>query len=133
MAQRYVHLLPVEREIWDRWMQKYGNLFYRYEYDVRVGEGIEVRPEWGDEIARMAKLLTMKRIDVVAYRHGEIWIIEVKPHVGTGAYGQIKVYEKLLRKKVGDEAVIRLAFVCETIDPDVEKLLIEEGITVWKV
>jgi len=133
MAQKYVHMLPVEREIWDRWYQKYGNLFYEYQYDVRVGEGIDVRPEWGDEIARMAKLLTQKRIDVVAYRPGEIWIIEVKPHVGTGAYGQIRVYEKLLRQKVGEETVIRLAFVCETIDPDVAKILAAEGITVWQV
>lgn len=133
MAQRYVHLLPQEREIWDRWMQQYGNLFYRYEYDVRVGEGIEIRPEWGDEIARMAKMLTMKRIDVVAYRHGEIWIIEVKPHVGVGAYGQLRVYEKLLRQKVGEEAVIKLGVVCETVDPDVEKILISEGVTIWRV
>jgi len=133
MVQKYVHMLPQEREIWERWMQKYGNLFFSYEYDVRVGEGIEVRPEWGDEIARMAKLLTMKRIDVVARRPGETWIIEVKPHVGTGAYGQIRVYEKLLRQKLGEEENIRLAFVCETIDPDVKKILDAEGIIVWQV
>jgi hypothetical protein len=114
-------------------MQKYGNLFFSYEYDVRVGEGIEVRPEWGDEIARMAKLLTMKRIDVVARRPGETWIIEVKPHVGTGAYGQIRIYEKLLRAKLGENENIRLAFVCETIDPDVKKILDAEGIVVWQI
>lgn len=126
-------MLPEERRIWDKWMKRYGNLFYRYDYDVRVGEGIEIQSGWEENIARMAKLLTQKRIDVVAYRAGEIWIIEVKPHAGVSAYGQLKVYEKLLRQRVGEGANIKLGIVCETIDPDVEKLLEQEGVKIWKV
>jgi hypothetical protein len=130
---KYPHLLPAEVRIWDRWMSQHKDEFIDFEYDVHVGEGIEIRPEWGDEIARMAKLLTQKRIDAVGYKPSEIWIFEVKPHAGLSALGQLIGYRDLYQKKYFPTVPIRLAVVCETIDPDVEVLMRERGIVVYKV
>jgi len=130
---KYPHLLPREVEIWERFLALYGREFTGFVYDVRVGEGITIRPEWGDEIARMAKLLTQKRIDVVGYKPGEIWIIEVKPHGGLSALGQLTVYEELYRIKYNPTQTIRKALVCETVDPDLRGLLPKYGVTLYIV
>ncbi|MEM3554494.1 MAG: hypothetical protein QXU79_01585 [Candidatus Micrarchaeaceae archaeon] len=120
-------------EIWERFLSRYGREFTGFTYDVRVGEGVEVRPYWGDEIARMAKLLTMKRIDVVGYKPGEVWIIEVKPHGGLSALGQLIAYETLYRIKFNPTQTIRKALVCETVDPDLPGLLLQYDITLYRV
>lgn len=130
---KYPHLLPREVEIWERFLSRYGREFTGFTYDVRVGEGVEVRPYWGDEIARMAKLLTMKRIDVVGYKPGEVWIIEVKPHGGLSALGQLIAYETLYRIKFNPTQTIRKALVCETVDPDLPGLLLQYDITLYRV
>lgn len=130
---KYPHLLPREVEIWERFLAQYGMMFSGFSYDVRVGEGIQVRPEWGDEIARMAKLLTQKRIDVVAYRPGEIWIIEIKPHAGLSALGQVIAYEDLYRTKYSPQEAIRKAIICETVDPDLPPLLAQRDIQLFLV
>jgi hypothetical protein len=130
---QYAHMFGAEERIWDRWYQQHKNEYVDFDYDIHVGEGIDVRPEWGDEIARMAKQLTMKRIDAVGYRQGEVWIFEVKPHAGLSALGQLIGYRDLYLKKYNPTVPIKLAVVCETIDPDVKVLMEEKGIVIYQV
>ena len=133
MAKAFVHMLPAERKLWEEWLIEFGKGWHGYEYDVRVGRGVDPGEEYPENIRRMARMLTQKRIDVVAWRQGVLWIFEVKPHAGLSAYGQLLAYEKLYRKTFGYGGPIQLAVVTEAMTPDERELYEEAGIKIFLV
>jgi len=133
LKQRFLHLLPAERELWERWLKLNGSGWYGYEYDVHVGEGVVYPGEGPDWAQDLAKLLTQKRIDVVAYRQGVPWIFEVKPDAGLSAYGQLLAYRELYRRQFRYEGPLELAIVTDRLTPDEDYLYRGAGIHIFLV
>jgi hypothetical protein len=133
LKQRFIHLLPAEKALWEKWISQYEVGWSDYRYDVHVGEGITVTgeyPEWGKDLA---KLLTQKRIDVLAYRMGTPWIFEVKPQAGLSAYGQLLAYRELWMKDHPTSTRPELAVVTDILNPDEDYLYRSAGINVFLV
>lgn len=130
---KYPHLLPSDAAIWDRFILQNPDFFSEIEYDVHVGQGIEIDQDWPDYIATMATTLTQRRIDVVGYKDNQIWIVELKQDPGVGALGQLVAYQSLyLREHTAIERV-ELCLISNRIDRDLTFLLTKHGIHYYVV
>jgi len=90
------HMLPRDRAIWTRFLSLHEDEFDEFRYDVLAGPKLRLEREdvpWlGDFTERIMSL----RIDVLGYKDGECWLIEVKPNAGLSALGQLMAYRYYL-------------------------------------
>lgn len=94
-------------------------MFSSFEYDVHVGEGIDIgsgQPAW---MRRDAKALTQKRIDVVATVNDSLWIIELKGIAGVSAPGQALAYMHLYRATFKSHKKLRPVLIARLATADV--------------
>lgn len=131
MPHPFPHLLPAEAIIWTRFMAKHGHQWDRWEYDVRVGEGRPVDESWPPEIQRMARHLTLKRIDAIGWREGSPTLFEVTPRAGRATLGAIWMYAELFQRKRPDLEAPATAVVTVRVDPDVLATLERDGTAVY--
>lgn len=120
MPTKYPHMLPRETEVWDKFLDLYGMPEGKVDYDVHLGEGVEVDPSWPSWMARVVQQLSTHRADVVVERSDEVVIIEIKSIAGMGAVGQLLGYEALWLKQFGVDRPVRLLCVCERTEADIE-------------
>ena len=92
---KYPHLVGSDIAIWDSWVRTHGHYFQGFDYDVHVGQGLEPDKDQDYPLQQMWIGLTQKRIDVVGYRPGEIWLIEVKDRPTVAVIGQCLSYQTL--------------------------------------
>ena len=133
LTERFTHMMPGDVPLWQRFLAQHGEYFDRFEYDVHVGQGVDISPAWPEEIVRVALALTRKRIDAVGYRGSEVWLFEVKPDAGLSALGQILAYKALWERGRGKAASMYLAIVTDRVNPDEAYLFDTHGIRVYIV
>jgi len=122
LRNRYPHMVPNEIRIWNKFQKKYGSKFDMFRYDVHVGKGIGPVPGYDKKYQDMAIRLTQKRIDVVAYRGSNTYIIEIKDKAGLSAIGQLIAYKKLYEDQYGVNKIKGLAIVATSADQDIRKV-----------
>jgi hypothetical protein len=119
--------------IWKNWLYQNSTRFDRYEYNVRLGDGVDPGPSYPDSSRRMWIANSMKRVDVVAVRGGHVTIIEVEENPGMTAFGQLAGYQTLWRNKVqaGGAPAVHISLGVEKffppdlpLDPDPSLLLV---------
>jgi hypothetical protein len=86
--------------IWKNWLYLNSTRFDRYEYNVRLGDGVDPGQSYPDSSRRMWIANSMKRVDVVAVRGGHVTLIEVEENPGMTAFGQLAGYQTLWRNRV---------------------------------
>ena len=118
MVQEFKHMLPRDAKLWQRFLFHHQDYFERFDYDVRVGDGVDIGPGFPDFAVTQAKLLTQKRIDAVGYHGTEIWVIEAKPDAGLSALGQLLGYRVLWNNQYPQQPVTYLAIVTDFLGPD---------------
>lgn len=125
------HMMPAEVPIWVKWLSGEGQRYEPYEYDVKVGDGIQLPEEASELERRIATELTRKRIDAVSRRIGVVRIFEVKPRAGLTAIGQLLGYRELYRKTFRWSGKIELWLITDRLQPDMEPILRRHGI-IWR-
>ena len=130
LLAKYPHMAPADVEVWEQYLKFHRAEWDSFDYDVRVGKGVDPGPAFPANIRRDAMMLTQKRIDVVGYRGEETWIIEVKPRAGLGAVGQLVGYKTLYEQEHGQGSVTGLLLVCQVADDDVKEAARAAGIQV---
>lgn len=133
IRNRYPHMGPKEAEIWTRFLLTTKMRFIDIWYDVRVGPGFDPGPTYDETIRRMAIQLTQLRIDAVGETEHEIWIFEVKPRAGRSALGQLTSYAYWYMRQKKPSKPLRLAVVCEDVDPNMPDVYRSRGIEIFKV
>jgi len=127
---KYPHMLDEDRPVWEKFLVQNIELFEKVYYDVRVG-GVIPPIEYGDEKSRrMFYEVTAKRIDVLAERRDEVWIIEVANRPGLRAMGQLMTYVTLW---YDDPKIMKPAkgvLVAIAIDDDLRRALEINGVLV---
>lgn len=118
MPQQYPHLGKYEQQIWERYVEQEGMPEGRVDYDVHLGDGARVDPDWEPWMAVMVKALSTKRADVVAESRWEVTIFEIKRRAGLSCLGQLLGYEALMTKERGSWKAVKLVAVCEELEPD---------------
>lgn len=121
----YPHMVQEEIEIWGRFVDLFPGRFETVDYDFRVGQGIGIAWETDENYLRMAKMLSQKRIDVVAWNDDNPIIIEVKKRVGLSTLGQVLGYQTLFMNEFAHFGIPELLVVCELISPD-DRLVLED-------
>jgi hypothetical protein len=88
--------------IWKNWFYGNSTRFDRYEYNVRLGDGVDPGPSYPDSSRRMWIANSMKRADVVAVKGGLVTLIEVEENPGLTSFGQLAGYATLWRARVAN-------------------------------
>lgn len=136
----YPGLIAVEERLWRRWLRDHESEWDRFEYNVRVGEGVTARitTQTGDpgldaRLEEQYRNATKKRIDVVGSRLGETWIFEIEERPSTRALGQLYTYRQLLAKERGIVGEILLGLVCVRLGPDMAEAFTDAGAFIWQL
>ncbi len=128
---KYPHLVGSDIPIWDSWIRTHGHYFQGFDYDVHVGQGLEPDKDHSFQLQEMWVSLTQKRIDVVGYRPGEVWLIEVKDRPTTAAVGQALSYQILYQADYSPAAPPIPCIIAGSIEPDIETVLVHFGVRFW--
>lgn len=129
----FLHLMPLEVVIWERWLAGEGAAYAPYRYDVRVGEGLQMGTGANELERHIAHIETQKRIDAVSETQEEKNIWEVKSRAGLGAIGQLLGYGSLYRSTYNYSGEMKLWLITDRLQPDLPPLLREAGITYREV
>lgn len=109
--QLFKHLRSDEIAVWLRFLSKFPDRFTDFDYDVRVGPGVNLPPETPENIKKMALGLSQKRIDVVAKGVEGLTLVEVSPNAGGDSVGQLLVYKALWELEHPDQPSPNLLLV----------------------
>lgn len=119
----FVHMMPLERPIWRRYLERTDLVFTRLEYDLHLGRGSPIDPTWPAWLQRQVRAVSRKRVDVVGHTASETIIFEVKPRAGMSALGQCLCYRALYLREKRTLKPVRMMVVCERVEPDVPSVL----------
>ncbi len=133
MPAKYAHMMPFEVPIWERFLADPPFQMVKISYDVHLGEGIPVNPDWPAWLVRVVRATSRKRADVVVETADAIWILELKVRASFSALGQLIGYGVLLLDEWQPRKPVHLAVVCERVAADMRPVLNEFGISVFVV
>lgn len=125
---KYPHMKPEDVAVWERFINKDPYFFDFCDYDVPCGQGAPQDPKLPENIQYDGKILTQKKIDVIAYRGDFQYIIEVKPIADTRALGQILTYHALYTKDHPELATVEKMIVCGAIERELDVMFRDNGI-----
>ncbi len=130
---RYPHLREVDMPVWNAFLDRYGEEWQAFEYDVRVGPPGGGAAAFDEQTRAVFEDLSRLRIDAVGYRPGEVWVLEVSPYAGISKVGQCLGYRDLLVKDRLLEVLPRMGVVTRVFPPGVGEVFKSQGIEVWLV
>ncbi len=126
----FVHMMPLERPIWARYLERSEEDFLRLTYDVHLGQGQVIDPTWPEWLVKQVLAVSRKRCDVVGETSSQVIIFEVKPRAGMGALGQLLCYRQLYQAEFGPVKSVRMVVVCERVEPDVYGVYAQFGVEI---
>jgi len=136
----YPGLVPIETDLWRIWLKEHESEFDSFEYNIHVGEGVNLRPvtpglppEVADNLQAMWRQLTQRKIDVVGMTGPQTWIFEVEDRPGTRALGQLLSYDTWLTKHRELTLQPVLAIVCRRLGTDMLTVYQEQGIVIYQL
>lgn len=133
-------LVPIESALWRSWLQDHEQDYDRFEYNVHVGEGINIAPrvlegdpELQDKIRRQFQQATQKKIDAVGHQGPSMTIFEVEERPGPRALGQLLTYRELLHAQRPPVAPTNLGLIARRLGPDMRAVFERSAIKIWLV
>lgn len=116
---KYPHMFPRDIEVWERFLDKYGELYKGFYYDVLCGNHAELPVDYDIKYAMDAYLLSKLRIDALGVRDESYDLIEVKPRATAGAIGQLLNYKDHFEKEYEPDKPVRMLLVASEIDANI--------------
>lgn len=95
LLAKYPHLNTADKQVWERFVTANPLYFETVDYDFALDEQSGAEQVAGDLVISGAERVFNFRIDVVAYRSGETYIIELKDKADSGAIGQVGHYRDI--------------------------------------
>jgi hypothetical protein len=136
LAQLVIGMQFPERTRWESALLTHFLLAHGLEYDgyqvsVRVGQGRPADPSHDPAIQQQTVEGSKLRIDLLAHIGNQPYIYEVKRRANHHAIGQLLTYQHLYAEDHPDEPPARLGVIAATIDPDLERVFLAQGIPVY--
>lgn len=119
LLAKYPHMKPADVEIWQRFIKANADFFDTVDYDVLVGEGAPFDTTLNNLEGQDVGALYLKKIDVVGYKGGDTWLVEVKPNAQLTALGQVAAYDELYKQEFKPTGKIINAVLTDQINPDI--------------
>ncbi len=116
-------LTPIESAVARAWLIAHQAEYDRVEFNVRLGDGIQLPPGASDFMQRFARAATTKRADMILYSGLVATIVEVKIRIGASALGQLQTYRLLLQQARPDLTAVNMIAAGQTIEPDISSIL----------
>lgn len=129
----FVHMAPLDKSIWVRYLMQGGEQFAPFTYDLRVGNGVKMPPGTDAMGLRIAHVLTTKRIDVLCFVDQRPRIIEVKQRAGLSAVGQLIGYRDLYHRQFPEQPIPEMFLVTDILQPDMRPVLLQSNIQYYEV
>lgn len=126
---KYPHMFPLDIAVWERFLDKLGDQYLGFHYDITCGKPTTAGDHLPDEYKRDAEILSRLRIDVVGVKDSEINIIEVKPKANASAIGQLLTYKECYTSDYSPGKPVAMLLVCGQIDQNFEPALERAGIS----
>jgi len=127
IQNHYPHMFPRDIDIWNKFLETFGNNYNSFDYDVKVGSGSEPHQNAPEIYVRMIGILSKYRIDAVGYDGTYIYIMEVKPNAAMSAIGQVMGYVKLFERDFSPTLPLKGVIVTNRERPDMRELTSELG------
>ena len=116
---RFPGMLPREVLIFRNWLQTHELEYDSFDYNARVGSGLDPGPGWDQSLRAMAISNSQKRIDVVTWKGTQATLIEVKDRAGASALGQLLTYAPLWSMSHQDLPRAAMRLVTNRLQPDI--------------
>lgn len=116
----YPHMLKEDAKVWTRFLIANPNAFERVWYDVHVGSSPDMSRSSPEFLQNLADAIYRKRIDVIALKDGNYFIIEIKPVADMTALGQALTYTKYFKLEFRDRGPVLPVILCDQIGSDME-------------
>jgi hypothetical protein len=123
-------LTPLESAVARAWLIKHQAEFDHVEFNVRLGDGIQLPPGAPEFMQRYARASTTKRADMILFKDTTATIVEVKIRIGASALGQLQTYRVLLMAQRPYLTAVNMIAAGQTIEPDINSILTGQGIGV---
>ena len=115
------HMFPRDLPVWATYyLSEEGQQYTGWEFDVLVGNPYDPGSFYPPEARKQAIYLNSLKIDAVAWFYDSPRIIEFKPDAGSGAIGQVLVYQEWYFRIFGVKPPGLI--VCESMSPQVASI-----------
>ena len=129
----YPHMKPRDVAIWERFIDKYPDMYSSCVYDFEIGDVPEFIASAADEADRKQASLYKWKIDVVGMTPNRIDLIELKPDAGASAIGQIEGYKEIYIRDEKPTQPVGLCIVTDVEKPNMRYLCEQKGIKLFVV
>lgn len=130
---KYPGMRPLDREIWEAFIEKNPKRFNKVWYNMHVGESEKCPDECDDCIKHAWHDLTRWKIDVVADDNRFIYVIELKPHAGAGAIGQAQGYKHLYSEEKRPQRPVKAIVITDLLIKTAENVARAHNVQIWAV
>ncbi len=127
---KYAGMAPLDREIWERFIDANPSAFDAVAYNVHIGEGTPLDTVVNRETGGDINPLYQKKIDVLGKTNAGFVIVEIGPRAATGKIGQVKGYRSVFVRDFKPAQPVKAIVLTDILMPDVEFVGKEEGVEI---
>lgn len=127
---RYPNMARHDGALWERYLKASAHLWKAVSYDVRLGGQEVTDPDATETEKYMWRVNTAERIDVVADRGSEHWVIEIRPNAKLGALGSAIGYVLLAQREPWTQLPLVPAVLTDNMSPDTRWVADQLGVQV---
>ena len=120
----------VESAVMREWIFRHGAEYDSIEFNVRLGKGAELGPEFDEPTRRLAFQVSPRRADAICTIRRSITIVEAKVNVSLGALGQLIGYRELWLADHPETVDVKLVAIGRRLMNDAEPAFRQQGIDV---
>jgi len=129
-SRQFPGMTLTESGVAREWIRAHAFQYDSIEWNVRLGDGVELGPEFDEATRRAARLNSQKRADFIARGPLATAIVEVKNRLDARALGQLLMYRQLLSAMRPISGPVLLYAAGARIDPDTRPTFEAAGIIV---
>jgi len=119
--------------VWREFLRDHQQEYDRFDYNTRIGQGLDPGPNESQNMRRMWVQLNQLRIDAVGWQGPQPTIFEVKRNAPSSAPGQLGAYALVWSTESRSSVLPKLALVCASINPNVALIARNAGIALYIV
>lgn len=117
--------------VWKAFLAAYQHNYDRFDYNVRLGAGVDPGPSLAEPYRSMSVKLSQLRIDAVGWQGGAPTIFEVERYVKPRNVGQVLTYQAAWDAENLSTVDPALAIVAASYSPAIQPVLDAHGITLY--
>jgi hypothetical protein len=130
---KYPGLLPDEIIVLRNWLALHEHGYDRFDYNVRLGPDLDPGPQYSDGVRKSVILSGKLRVDAVAYKGDQAYLIEVKRRAVPSNIGQLLTYYHAWVMEHPAGPAPKMILVCNGCTPNIIPAVLGTGIDLQRV